>query len=273
MRKLRLAACFVILSSTAHAGSIEIPLNGGVARLHIDSNCTQSLCGTASWTDGDSGETIEFALPNVSWKDLERLSITGQPSATNKRKSEKPQKSKKGVAPVATSAPAPAPTTAEPTVANTPAPVSVTPPPATAAAPSVPADGAKTGPTPTAPVPDQKVASLPQSTPVPAPVAAAPATGPMGLWMTENQEGMVRVEQCGKSICGYEVNSKTHLNGKKVLIDMKPAGKAWKGSIHDPRGGGTYDLTVSMKGKDAMRVEGCAFGGLFCGGQTWTRVN
>jgi hypothetical protein len=28
-----------------------------------------------------------------------------------------------------------------------------------------------------------------------------------------------------------------------------------------------------MKGKDGLRVQGCAFGGMFCGGQTWTRTN
>jgi uncharacterized protein (DUF2147 family) len=28
-----------------------------------------------------------------------------------------------------------------------------------------------------------------------------------------------------------------------------------------------------MKGPNAMRVQGCAFGGMFCGGQTWSRVS
>jgi uncharacterized protein (DUF2147 family) len=28
-----------------------------------------------------------------------------------------------------------------------------------------------------------------------------------------------------------------------------------------------------MKGTETLRVQGCAFGGVFCGGQTWTRVN
>ncbi len=35
----------------------------------------------------------------------------------------------------------------------------------------------------------------------------------------------------------------------------------------------TYDSTIAMKGTDTLRVQGCAFGGMFCGGQTWTRVN
>jgi uncharacterized protein (DUF2147 family) len=28
-----------------------------------------------------------------------------------------------------------------------------------------------------------------------------------------------------------------------------------------------------MKGTDTLRVQGCAFGGMFCGGQTWSRLN
>jgi uncharacterized protein (DUF2147 family) len=28
-----------------------------------------------------------------------------------------------------------------------------------------------------------------------------------------------------------------------------------------------------LKGSDSLRVQGCAFGGMFCGGQTWSRVN
>ena len=33
------------------------------------------------------------------------------------------------------------------------------------------------------------------------------------------------------------------------------------------------EQAIFMKGTDSLRVQGCAFGGVFCGGQTWTRVN
>jgi uncharacterized protein (DUF2147 family) len=29
---------------------------------------------------------------------------------------------------------------------------------------------------------------------------------------------------------------------------------------------------MAMKGTNSLRVQGCAFGGMFCGGQTWKRV-
>ncbi len=56
--------------------------------------------------------------------------------------------------------------------------------------------------------------------------------------------------------------------------DQHEAGKdKWSGRILDPNTGSTYDFTIALKGTDTLRVQGCAFGGVFCGGQTWTRVN
>jgi uncharacterized protein (DUF2147 family) len=58
-----------------------------------------------------------------------------------------------------------------------------------------------------------------------------------------------------------------------VLINMKPGQGKWSGRILDPNTGSAYDSTIALKGPDTLRVQGCAFGGMFCGGQTWTRVN
>jgi uncharacterized protein (DUF2147 family) len=100
------------------------------------------------------------------------------------------------------------------------------------------------------------------------------ANSPLGLWLTEEKEGKVRIEQCGANLCGYSVDKKSNQNGEQVLINMKPAKDAkWSGRILDPNTGSTYDSTIALKGSDSLRVQGCAFGGVFCGGQTWTRVN
>jgi len=91
--------------------------------------------------------------------------------------------------------------------------------------------------------------------------------------MTEEKEGKVRIEQCGGNLCGYSVDAKSNLNGEQVLINMQPAkDQKWSGRILDPNTGSTYDSTIVLKG-ETLRVQGCAFGGMFCGGQTWTRVN
>ena len=104
-------------------------------------------------------------------------------------------------------------------------------------------------------------------------MAVAEPVGPLGMWMTEKKEGRVRIEECGTNLCGYSVDARTNENKEKVLINMKPAGSKWTGKIYDPKSGSTYSSTIAMKGKDGLRVQGCAFGGMFCGGQTWTRTN
>jgi uncharacterized protein (DUF2147 family) len=123
------------------------------------------------------------------------------------------------------------------------------------------------------------VAAAPVSAPVqqqqvPAPAASRPEASPLGTWQTEEKEGLVRIEACGSNLCGYSVDAKTNQNGEKILINMRSVDDTkWTGRIHDPKGGSNYDSTIALKGPDSLRVQGCAFGGMFCGGQTWSRAN
>ncbi|MBB4378003.1 DUF2147 domain-containing protein [Bradyrhizobium sp. SBR1B] len=157
-------------------------------------------------------------------------------------------------------APAPAEQQAAPTVAPPPAPTVAT-------APSAP-------PPPPAPAPAAAPVQAAAATPAPAAAATRDLSSPLGVWLTEEKEGKVRIEQCGSNLCGYSVDSKSNQNGEQVLINMKPSkDQKWSGRILDPNSGSTYDSTIAMKGTDRLRVQGCAFGGMFCGGQTWTRVN
>ena len=142
--------------------------------------------------------------------------------------------------------------------------------PASAPAPQVQQDAA----------PAAKPAAAPElvATTAPAPNSPAPAVqaanSPLGVWLTEEKEGKVRIEQCGANLCGYSVDAKSNQNGEQVLINMKPGKDSrWSGRILDPSTGSTYDSTIALKGSDTLRVQGCAFGGMFCGGQTWSRVN
>ncbi len=98
--------------------------------------------------------------------------------------------------------------------------------------------------------------------------AGAAPTTPLGIWATEENKGNVRIESCGQNLCGYAVKT-----GEKILINMKPQDSKWTGQIHDPDSGRNYDSTIAMKGTNTLRVQGCAFGGMFCGGQTWKRVS
>lgn len=192
-------------------------------------------------------------------------------------------------------APAPAPSPADTATAPPAPPAAAVPPAPTATANNAPADTAvlppppaPPPPAPLLPAPQQDAARQPEPPPPPpAPtVAAVPAqapppverhrdpNSPVGVWLTEEKEGKVRIEQCGANLCGYSVDAKSNANGEQVLINMKP-GKdlKWSGRILDPNTGSTYDSTIALKGADTLRVQGCAFGGMFCGGQTWSRIN
>ena len=196
-----------------------------------------------------------------------------------------------GPIPAPALAPSTAPVTAEP-AAVAPAPAKAPPDSAPATANVVPPDTSppaqSSAATPAPPIQQNNppaataappvVATAPGSPPAtaaaPTPVAAPKPNSPLGLWLTEEKEGKVRIEQCGANLCGYSVDPKSNENGEQVLINMRPGKDSkWSGRIVDPNTGSTYDSTIALKGPDTLRVQGCAFGGMFCGGQTWSRLN
>ena len=180
----------------------------------------------------------------------------------------------------APAAPAPAEQAAIPSAPPPPAPpeptttIVIAPPPETSAA--APSQVIPLAPPPPAPAPVAAPAPLPpqqKQAAAPATSTLASSNSPLGVWLTEEKEGKVRIEECGSNLCGYAVDKKSNQNGEQVLINMKPGKDKWSGRIFDPNSGSSYDLTIALKGTDTLRVQGCAFGGMFCGGQTWTRVN
>jgi uncharacterized protein (DUF2147 family) len=189
-------------------------------------------------------------------------------------------------APEASPAPAAAPAEQPPPAAvNAPPPLPPVPSTATATAQPDTITSTQVPAPPPAPQDQQDVAPVrPETPPVVAtaptapPVQQAPAqprdpNSPVGLWLTEEKEGKVRIEPCGANLCGYSVDAKSNANGEQVLINMKPAKEKWTGRIYDPKSGSTYDSTIALKGTETLRVQGCALGGMFCGGQTWSRLN
>jgi uncharacterized protein (DUF2147 family) len=251
MKMITLAATAILLASTAaHAGSgITFEING--QRIHVEAprNCDALSC-------------IRITAPGLNLKGLNLGA--GKDDDDANLASTAPE-------PTTPPAPAPAPQTPAPALSSTAAapvapsaPAAVTTPVPSAVAPVNPAPVAAT-----APLQSDPAATAPA--PQPAPVAAAPAPAaatPLGVWATEENKGNVRIEPCGANLCGYA--DKT---GEKILINMKPSDNKWVGRIHDPDHGGNYDSTIAMKGPNVLRVQGCAFGGMFCGGQTWKRVS
>ncbi|WP_027547958.1 DUF2147 domain-containing protein [Bradyrhizobium sp. WSM2254] len=255
MNKLTIAATALFLASTAaaHAGnSISFQIEGQHIRIETPRNCASLDCVTIV-APGLSDKPIK--LNNINLKGLgskdDDVDTTPAPATTAQPAPTPVQQQPVQQAPVQATAPA------APAVAAPAAPATTV-----AAAPSVGFDNT------VQPAPAAALVAAPA--PAPAPVAAAPAqvaNTPIGIWATEENKGNVRVEQCGANLCGYA--QKTN---ERILINMKPEGSKWSGRIHDPDSGRNYDSTIAMKGPNAMRVQGCAFGGMFCGGQTWKRV-
>ncbi len=171
----------------------------------------------------------------------------------------------------ATVKPAPEPSTTTARAAPSSDIITSTPQASRAPAQQDPVPAAKPEAAPVVATAPAQQAPAPSS--APATTAAQSANSPLGMWQTEEKEGKVRIEPCGVNLCGYSVDAKSNQNGEKVLINMKPGKDKWTGRIYDPNSGSTYDSTIALKGSDSLRVQGCAFGGLFCGGQTWSRLN
>lgn len=95
------------------------------------------------------------------------------------------------------------------------------------------------------------------------------ANSPIGVW--SSSEGQMRIEQCGKNICSYAVGG-SHA-GKMILRNMRQTSdNRWAGQVTDIRSGQTYSAHMSMRGPNSLNIQGCALGGLVCGGRTMTRA-
>jgi uncharacterized protein (DUF2147 family) len=252
MKKLIILAALLMASTAAQAGnSISFDIEGHHIQVAVPRNCNSLSCLKIS-APGLSGSNFFKSKHS----DDDDYYTDNSPAAAQ-------------AAPMQNTAPAPAAQIAAPQPV---APVAVAPTPTTVAvaAPVAPAPVVNTVAPVAAPAVPAPVAAAPV-VPAPAPVAAAPAydpNSPLGVWATEENKGNVRIEPCGANLCGYSVKT-----GAKILISMKPQGSKWTGRIHDPDSGSDYDSTIAMKGTNALKVQGCAFGGMFCGGQTWKRVS
>ncbi len=100
----------------------------------------------------------------------------------------------------------------------------------------------------------------------------AAAETPLGDWQTEGK-GSVRIERCGRALCGHVLNPSSSDNGEMVLINMKPKEAAlWSGNIYSHDSENTYYATIAMKGPDSLWVKACALGRFYCSGNLWSRI-
>src|SRR5262245_9006654 len=120
-------------------------------------------------------------------------------------------------------------------------------------------------------------------------LSAAPAFAgdPSGDWLVKDGTARIRVAICANSLWGViswerspgkdtenpdpAKRSRPTL-GLPILINMKPSGTdKWAGQIYNAQNGKMYQANVSLESDTALKVQGCVMGGLFCGGETWSR--
>jgi uncharacterized protein (DUF2147 family) len=120
-------------------------------------------------------------------------------------------------------------------------------------------------------------------------LALAAAMAPVGSWVTEDGSAVVRIEQCGASLCGTVAkvlnsgpgipttdvhNPKSalrarSLQGLAILGGFTQSGNQWTGgTIYDPKTGKTYHSKIAMNPDGTLSVSGCIL--FICETQRWT---
>ena len=110
-------------------------------------------------------------------------------------------------------------------------------------------------------------------------VSAAPASDPsyLGAWVRADGKTHIRVEPCGRSVCGVNTwvrpGMKHEKVGDRLVLNISPAGVSrWTGSAFDPQRNQRYTVSVHVANK-RMTTHGCVVGGLVCQSMRWTRLD
>jgi uncharacterized protein (DUF2147 family) len=122
------------------------------------------------------------------------------------------------------------------------------------------------------------------------------AAEPTGDWLVENGGAHIHIENCGDAVWGVVAWEKTPgrdsenpdpaLKGRPtlgipILINMKPttvrgwgggSEQRWEGHVYNAENGKTYTANIKLTAPNTLHIEGCVLGGIFCGGQDWSRV-
>ena len=109
--------------------------------------------------------------------------------------------------------------------------------------------------------------------------SAAPASdlSYLGNWARADCKTHIRVEPCGKSVCGVNTwvrpGMKHEKVGDRLVLNISPAGAShWTGSAFDPQRNQHYTVGVHVA-KERMTTHGCVVGGLVCQSMRWTRLD
>jgi uncharacterized protein (DUF2147 family) len=127
-------------------------------------------------------------------------------------------------------------------------------------------------------------------------LAPAAAQSLSGTWLTADASTRVLFAPCGQRVCGRivwlrepvdpqtsmpwrdkfnpdETAKREPLIGLVMIngLEETTAGR-WDGELYNPLDGRTYAGSFRLVGSDRLELKGCAFAGLFCQSETWTRI-
>jgi hypothetical protein len=277
MKRFGYLAVLMLLSSSAYAGEqVSFTVAGHRIRIEAPRYCRSASCVSVSipgiyetrrgrdrYDDRDDSADAAPAKPLAAASAATPAPVSAAPIVL--------PPSKPSVQPVTCAPPRQAPVTL---AASTTQEVAA-PPTAAIQLPATP----PVTPAVKRPVETPPVATLPAADPQPQLLKVThdagdrPAETPLGDWQTEGKKGTVRIEPCGRALCGYILNSALNAAGETLLINMKPKTAAeWSGNIYSHDSGNTYYATMAMKGPNSLRVEACALGKFFCSGNVWSRI-
>ena len=273
MKRLCFLVVLMALSSSAYAGSsLSFVVGGHRIRIEAPRHCNSPSCVSVSipgiyqsrrWRDrfdDDDRDTVDqVKAPPLATQQVLAPQVLAPPANP----------------PVAPAAAVPPPAVFKPAAVAT---QEVAPPPQPAVAlpkllPPVP-------PPPMTP-PVERPAEAVRPPPVAVPQVSSvshrvedePADTPIGDWQSEGNKGSVRIERCGRALCGYALNASSDDKGEAVLVNMKPkTEQQWTGNVYSHDSGDTYYGTMVMKGPNSLRVEACALGRFYCSGNNWSRI-
>jgi hypothetical protein len=269
MKRLCALMLLMVVSSSADAGTFSFSVGGHRFSIEAPRGCRSSSCASISSADKkrDDDTRNVAASPPPPAPAPAQIAPPAAPAPAPVQQSTPPIPK-----PIAAAAPAPAPL-----AVYKPAAVATTEvaPPALPPVPQGPQPIIVTQPCTTPP------AERLDGTLRPAPVTSPPVLkvlheedvdSPLGDWLTEGR-GMVRIAECGRSLCGYAIKEGDDEKGEAVLINMKSkSDQQWGGSVYSKDSGDTYYGTMRLKGPNMLRVEACAFGRFYCNGNNWTRI-
>ena len=115
-------------------------------------------------------------------------------------------------------------------------------------------------------------------------VAAAPIEG---RWTNPKHNVIIHVAPCGGAVCGKitwasdkakdtaRKGGTDNLVGATLMTDLRPdgGGSTYKGRAFDPKRGIHGTATLRLVGDNGLEVKVCAFMGILCKTQRWTRVS